>query len=118
LTIIGVIINRFRPDAMQRARLDVIDKPLRVIKALPGTPQWPGHPGRAGALPRQVGGCPQCPRIRAGHRLFPRLCADNGSSLFEVGDGDFLVVLSCGKPTRAVGAWVRRTGSGAAVFRG
>jgi epsilon-lactone hydrolase len=37
LTIIGLIINRFRPEVMQRARLDVIDKPLRVIPALPGT---------------------------------------------------------------------------------
>jgi epsilon-lactone hydrolase len=37
LTIIGLIVNRFLPEAMQRARLDVIDKPLRVIPALPGT---------------------------------------------------------------------------------
>ncbi|MBO0881819.1 MAG: alpha/beta hydrolase fold domain-containing protein, partial [Mycobacterium sp.] len=37
LTIIGMIINRFRPDAMQRVHLDVIDAPLRVIRALPGT---------------------------------------------------------------------------------
>ncbi len=41
LTIIGLIVNRFRPEAMQRARLDVIDKPLRVIPALPGTEVTP-----------------------------------------------------------------------------
>jgi acetyl esterase/lipase len=41
LTILGLIVNRFRPEAMQRARLDVIDKPLRVIPALPGTEVTP-----------------------------------------------------------------------------
>jgi epsilon-lactone hydrolase len=37
LTVIGIIVNRFHPDALQRARFDVIDKPLRVVPALPGT---------------------------------------------------------------------------------
>lgn len=37
LTVVGMIVNRFRPDALQRARLDVIDKPLRVIPPLPDT---------------------------------------------------------------------------------
>jgi acetyl esterase/lipase len=37
LTIIGLVVNRVHPDALQRARLDVIDKPLRVVPALPGT---------------------------------------------------------------------------------
>jgi len=37
LTVIGMIINRFHPEAVQRARLDVIDKPLRVVPTLPGT---------------------------------------------------------------------------------
>lgn len=37
LTVIGRLINRFHPAALQRARLDVIDKPLRVLRALPGT---------------------------------------------------------------------------------
>ena len=37
LTVIGLIINRFHPDGLQRVRLDVIDKPLRVVPALPGT---------------------------------------------------------------------------------
>ncbi len=37
LTIIGMVVNRMHPDALQRARLDVIDKPLRVVPALPGT---------------------------------------------------------------------------------
>jgi epsilon-lactone hydrolase len=41
LTIIGMIVNRFWPDTMQQARLDVIDKPLRVIRALPGTAVTP-----------------------------------------------------------------------------
>jgi epsilon-lactone hydrolase len=36
-TVFGLVINRFRPDAMQQARLDVINKPLRVVPALPGT---------------------------------------------------------------------------------
>jgi hypothetical protein len=37
LTVIGLIVNRLRPQAMQRARLDVVDKPLRMIPPLPGT---------------------------------------------------------------------------------
>jgi epsilon-lactone hydrolase len=37
LTIIGLVVNRFRPDALQRARLDGIDGPLRLIPPLPGT---------------------------------------------------------------------------------
>jgi len=37
LTIIGLVINRFRPEALQRARLDGIDGPLRLIPPLPGT---------------------------------------------------------------------------------
>lgn len=37
LTIVGMVVNRVRPDALQRARLDLIDKPLRVVRALPGT---------------------------------------------------------------------------------
>jgi monoterpene epsilon-lactone hydrolase len=32
-----MVIDRFRPDALQRARLDVIDKPLRALPALPGS---------------------------------------------------------------------------------
>jgi acetyl esterase/lipase len=37
LTIIGMIVNRFWPAALQRARLDLIDLPMRYIRALPGT---------------------------------------------------------------------------------
>ena len=37
LTLIGMVVNRVRPDLLQRARLDVIDRPLRVIPPLPGT---------------------------------------------------------------------------------
>ena len=37
LTVIGLVVNRFRPDALQRARLDGIDGPLRLIPPLPGT---------------------------------------------------------------------------------
>jgi epsilon-lactone hydrolase len=37
LTVIGLVVNRFRPDALQRARLDGIDVPLRLIPPLPGT---------------------------------------------------------------------------------
>ena len=37
LEVIGLVVNRLRPEALQRARLDVIDRPLRVIPALPGT---------------------------------------------------------------------------------
>ena len=37
LTVIGLLVNRFRPDALQRARLDGIDRPLGLIPPLPGT---------------------------------------------------------------------------------
>jgi epsilon-lactone hydrolase len=37
LTVIGLVVNRFRPDALQGARLDGIDGPLRLIPPLPGT---------------------------------------------------------------------------------
>ena len=37
LTVLGLVVNRFRPDALQRARLDGIDGPLRLIPPLPGT---------------------------------------------------------------------------------
>lgn len=37
LTAIGLLINRFWPAGLQRAHLDIIDRPLRLIRALPGT---------------------------------------------------------------------------------
>ncbi|MDZ7882285.1 MAG: alpha/beta hydrolase [Mycobacterium sp.] len=37
LTCIGLLINRIWPAGLQRAHLDVIDRPLRLIRALPGT---------------------------------------------------------------------------------
>lgn len=41
LTVIGMVVNRFRPDALQRVRLDVIDRPMRLIPPLPGTEVTP-----------------------------------------------------------------------------
>lgn len=41
LTVIGMVVNRFWPAALQRARLDLIDLPLRYIHALPGTEVTP-----------------------------------------------------------------------------
>ncbi|WP_420110351.1 alpha/beta hydrolase [Mycolicibacter arupensis] len=37
LTLIGIAVNRLWPAALQRARLDLIDQPMRYIRALPGT---------------------------------------------------------------------------------
>lgn len=37
LTILGTLVNRFRPDLVQRGRYDIIDRPLRVLRPLPGT---------------------------------------------------------------------------------
>jgi acetyl esterase/lipase len=37
LTVIGIAVNRVHPDLLQRARLDGIDRPLRLIPPLPGT---------------------------------------------------------------------------------
>ncbi len=36
-TLLGLAVNRVWPDGVQRAHLDVIDRPLSVIGALPGT---------------------------------------------------------------------------------
>lgn len=41
LTIIGMIVNRVWPAGLQRARLDLIDLPMRYIRALPGTEVTP-----------------------------------------------------------------------------
>lgn len=37
LTLIGLVVNRISPDALQRVRLDGIDGPLKLIRPLPGT---------------------------------------------------------------------------------
>ncbi|WP_442928729.1 alpha/beta hydrolase [Mycobacterium sp. Root265] len=37
LTLIGLLINRIWPAGLQRAHLDTIDRPLRLIRPLPGT---------------------------------------------------------------------------------
>jgi epsilon-lactone hydrolase len=37
LTVAGMAINRLRPGALQRAHLDVIDRPLRLVPPLPDT---------------------------------------------------------------------------------
>ncbi|HTM83317.1 MAG TPA: alpha/beta hydrolase [Mycobacterium sp.] len=41
LTLVGLAVNRIAPRAMQRARLDIIDRPLRIIPPLPGTEVTP-----------------------------------------------------------------------------
>ncbi|MCF6390449.1 alpha/beta hydrolase [Mycobacterium sp. MBM] len=37
LTILGLIVNRLWPAGLQRAHLEIIDRPLRLIRPLPGT---------------------------------------------------------------------------------
>lgn len=37
LTLVGLVINRLWPAGLQRAHLDIIDRPLRLIRPLPGT---------------------------------------------------------------------------------
>ena len=41
LTLLGLAINRIAPALLQRAHLDIIDRPLRVIRPLPGTEVTP-----------------------------------------------------------------------------
>jgi acetyl esterase/lipase len=41
LTLLGLAVNRIAPALLQRAHLDIIDRPLRVIPALPGTEVTP-----------------------------------------------------------------------------
>ena len=61
LTVIGLVVNRFRPDALQRARLDGIDGPLGLIPPLPGTDVTRVD---VAALPGRMGG-------RAARRAIP-----------------------------------------------
>jgi epsilon-lactone hydrolase len=37
LTVLGTVVNRVRPDLVQRGRYDIIDRPMRVLRPLPGT---------------------------------------------------------------------------------
>ena len=37
LTLIGLVVNRIRPALVQKGHYDIIDRPLRVIRPLPGT---------------------------------------------------------------------------------
>jgi monoterpene epsilon-lactone hydrolase len=37
LTLLGIVVNRFRPELVQRGRYDLIDRPMRVFRPLPGT---------------------------------------------------------------------------------
>jgi epsilon-lactone hydrolase len=76
LTLLGLIVNRFRPEAMQRARLDVIDKPLRVIPALPGTEVTPV------ALPRCTAEWVVAPAARDSERVIVYF---HGSALVTLG---------------------------------
>lgn len=49
LTVLGLVINRIRPATLQRARLDIIDAPMRVLRPLRGTVVTP--PGYRTARP-------------------------------------------------------------------
>ena len=37
LTLIGMVVNRFSPELVQKGRYDIIDGPFRAFRALPGT---------------------------------------------------------------------------------
>jgi epsilon-lactone hydrolase len=93
LTLIGMIINRFRPDALQRLRLDVIDKPLRVVPALPGTEVT------SIALP-------QCPA----EWVVARLSCDSDRVIIYF-HGSALVTLGLNSHRRFVSNLSRRTGA-------
>ncbi|MDX1881486.1 alpha/beta hydrolase [Mycolicibacterium sp. 141076] len=41
LTLIGLVVNRFYPELVQRGRYDIIDGPFRAFRALPGTTVTP-----------------------------------------------------------------------------
>ena len=76
LTVVGLGLNRIAPALLQRAHLDLIDRPLRAIKPLPGTEVTPV------ALPH----CPAewviAPEARDSDRVIVYL---HGSALITLG---------------------------------
>ncbi|APT09632.1 MULTISPECIES: alpha/beta hydrolase [Mycobacteriaceae] len=93
LTVIGIVINRFSPHLLQRARLDVIDKPLRVVPPPAGTQVTPV------ALP-------QCP---AEWVVFPT--ARQSDRVIVYFHGSALVTLGLNSHRRFVGKLSQETGA-------
>lgn len=99
LTIIGLIINRLRPEAMQRAHLDVIDKPFRLIPPLPGTEvssvalphcraEWVAAPAARGSERVIVyfhGSALVTLGLNSHRRFVSKLSAATGAQVFNVG---------------------------------
>ena len=99
LTVIGIVINRVSPDALQRVRLDGIDKLLRLIPPLPGTnvtrvalPHCPAewviasHAGGSKSLILYFHGSALVTLGLNSHRRFvSRLSAVTGAQVFNVG---------------------------------
>ncbi|WP_293003886.1 alpha/beta hydrolase [Mycobacterium sp.] len=93
LTIIGIVVNRVRPGMLQRTRLDVIDKPLRVVPPMPGTEVSPV------ALP-------QCP---AEWVVFPT--ARHSERVIVYFHGSALVTLGLNSHRRFVSKLSQQTGA-------
>jgi monoterpene epsilon-lactone hydrolase len=76
LTLIGLVVNRLSPAALQRVRLDGIDGPLKLIRPLPGTDV--GHIG----LPHCPAEWVVAPEARASESLIVYF---HGSALVTLG---------------------------------
>ena len=99
LTFVGAVVNRFFPGPMQRARLDVIDEPMRAIPPLPGTEitpvrlehcpaEWVVAPGARGS--RRVviyfhGSALVTLGLNSHRRFVSKLSAATGAQVFNVG---------------------------------
>lgn len=93
LTLLGLVINRLRPDTLQRVRLDGIDGPLKLIRPLPGTDVV------------RVG-LPQCP---AEWVIAPE--AADSTSLIVYFHGSALVTLGLNSHRRFVSRLSQETGA-------
>jgi monoterpene epsilon-lactone hydrolase len=99
LTVIGIVINRLSPDTLQRTRLDIIDRQLRLIPPLPDTDvtrvalphcpaEWVVAPQARGSqsLVLYFHGSALVTLALNSHRRFvSRLSAATGAQVFNVG---------------------------------
>ena len=99
LTVIGIVINRLSPDTLQRARLDGIDRPLRLIPPLPDTDvtrvalprcpaEWVVAPQAHGSTSVVLyfhGSALVTLGLNSHRRFVSRLSAATGAQVFNVG---------------------------------
>ena len=100
LTGAGMVAHRVAPGLLQRARLDLLDRPLRVLRPLPGTrltavslpdcpAEWVVAPGPGGGTSRVIiyfpGSAVVTPGLNSHRRFASILSASTGAQVLYVG---------------------------------